>query len=101
VVEKIHALTDWIDHAAGGMETMSSRIANDSGLGTFDWRFYRGQKAVPPARQSGRREMRRIVLILGSLVLCCLAAGCDKCGDPVKFNVPSLPGACYDSSQQK
>ena len=45
--------------------------------------------------------MRRIVLTLGSLVLCCLAAGCDKCGDPVKFNVPGLPNACYDSSHQK
>jgi hypothetical protein len=45
--------------------------------------------------------MRRTVLSLASLVLCCLAAGCDKCGDPVKFNVPSLPGACYDNQQQK
>ena len=45
--------------------------------------------------------MRRIILTLVSLVFCCLAAGCDKCGDPVKFNVPSLPKACYDSQQQK
>jgi hypothetical protein len=28
-------------------------------------------------------------------------AGCDKCGDPVKFNVPGLPNACYDSPHQK
>jgi hypothetical protein len=45
--------------------------------------------------------MRRIVLTLGSLVLCCFAAGRDKCGDPVKFNVPGLPNACYDSPHQK
>jgi len=49
----------------------------------------------------GSEEMRRIVLTLGSLVLCCLAAGCDKCGDPVKFNVPGLPNACYDGPHQK
>jgi hypothetical protein len=30
-----------------------------------------------------------------------IAAGCDKCGDPVKFNVPGLPKACYDSAPQK
>ena len=35
--------------------------------------------------------MRRLILTLGGLILCCLAAGCDKCGDPVKFNVPGLP----------
>jgi hypothetical protein len=29
------------------------------------------------------------------------AAGCDKCGDPVKFNVPGLPKSCYDSPRQK
>jgi hypothetical protein len=45
--------------------------------------------------------MRRLVLSLGSLLLCCLVAGCDKCGDPVKFNVPKLPNACYDSQHQK
>jgi hypothetical protein len=45
--------------------------------------------------------MRHIVLALGSLILFGLVAGCDKCGDPVKFNVPSLPNACYDSPHQK
>jgi hypothetical protein len=46
--------------------------------------------------------MRRVVFTLASLVVGCLfAAGCDKCGDPVKFNVPSLPNACYDSPRQK
>jgi len=45
--------------------------------------------------------MRRIVLNLGTLILCCLAAGCDKCGDPIKFNTPSLPKACYGSQQEK
>jgi hypothetical protein len=45
--------------------------------------------------------MRRLILTLGGLILCCLAAGCDKCGDPVKFNVPGLPDTCYESQPQK
>ncbi|MGH6835708.1 MAG: hypothetical protein ACREC9_09205 [Methylocella sp.] len=46
--------------------------------------------------------MRRVVFTLASLAISCvLVAGCDKCGDPVKFNVPSLPSACYDSPRQK
>jgi hypothetical protein len=45
--------------------------------------------------------MRRIVLTLASVICCLFVAGCDKCGDPVKFNVPSLPKACYDSAPQK
>jgi hypothetical protein len=72
----------------------------DSGLTLFDLRFYRGLQP-PRQRATGRREMRRIVLTLVSLGLCCFAAGCDKCGDPVKFNVPSLPKGCYESAQQK
>ena len=51
--------------------------------------------------QSGRRHMRRIALTLASVICCLVAAGCDKCGDPVKFNVPGLPKACYDSPRQK
>jgi hypothetical protein len=46
--------------------------------------------------------MRRVVFTLTSLAVgCLLAAGCDKCDDPVKFNVPGLPKACYDSPRQK
>lgn len=46
--------------------------------------------------------MRRVIFTLASLAVGCLfAAGCDKCGDPVKFNVPGLPKACYDSPRQK
>jgi hypothetical protein len=45
--------------------------------------------------------MRRLILALGGLLLCCLAAGCAKCGDPVKFNVPGTPNACYESQPQK
>jgi hypothetical protein len=47
------------------------------------------------------KTMRRRVLTLASVICCLFAAGCDKCGDPVKFNVPSLPKACYDSPRQK
>ena len=42
--------------------------------------------------------MRRFVLTLASVICCLFAAGCDKCGNPVKFNVPSLPKACYDNA---
>jgi hypothetical protein len=46
--------------------------------------------------------MRRSWLPFACLVICSLlAAGCDKCGEPIKFNVPSLPSACYDSPKQK
>jgi hypothetical protein len=45
--------------------------------------------------------MRRFVLTLASVICCLFAAGCDKCGDPVKFNVPGLPKACYDTPRQK
>ncbi len=41
-------------------------------------------------------------LALGGLMLACLAlAGCDKCGDPIKFNTPSLPKSCYGVNQNK
>lgn len=36
-------------------------------------------------------------LVLASLAL----AGCDKCGDPVKFNTPSLPKSCYGVNESK
>ncbi len=34
---------------------------------------------------------------LASLAL----GGCDKCGDPVKINAPSLPKSCYGVSQSR
>lgn len=46
--------------------------------------------------------MRRIAFPMASLILMGLAlAGCDKCGEPVKFNLPSLPSACYDAPREK
>ncbi len=46
--------------------------------------------------------MRRILLTLVGLVLVGFAlAGCDRCGDPVKFNAPSAPKSCYDTSHEK
>lgn len=32
--------------------------------------------------------------LAGLLLATLLVAGCDKCGDRVKFNAPSLPNAC-------
>jgi len=41
-------------------------------------------------------------LVLAAVALAALAlAGCDKCGDPVKFNAPSLPKTCYGVNQDK
>jgi hypothetical protein len=55
--------------------------------------FWSGSKRCAP---SARR------LALAGLALASLAlAGCDKCGDPVKFNMPSLPKSCYGISEQK
>ncbi|WP_158808218.1 hypothetical protein [Beijerinckia sp. L45] len=39
--------------------------------------------------------MQRTILRLACLLVVTLgAAGCDKCGTPVKFNAPSVPNAC-------
>ncbi|HET6378065.1 MAG TPA: hypothetical protein VFG05_07130 [Methylocella sp.] len=44
--------------------------------------------------------MRRLALALACLTfLCLLAAGCDKCGEPVKINAPSLSAACHGTPQ--
>jgi len=45
--------------------------------------------------------MRRFVLTLASVFCYLFVAGCDKCGDSVKFDVPGMPKACYDSPRQK
>ena len=43
----------------------------------------------------------RAVFLFAALVTSLLISGCDKCGDPIKLNLPSLPGACYDTPGQK
>ncbi|MEJ0093278.1 MAG: hypothetical protein WDN46_07545 [Methylocella sp.] len=46
--------------------------------------------------------MRRILLTLAGLVMASFSlAGCDKCGDPIKFNAPSQPKSCYDTPHDK
>jgi hypothetical protein len=53
-------------------------------------------------KAAGRGIMRRkLIPFAGLVILCVLTAGCDKCGQPVKINLPSLPGTCYDNPQQK
>jgi len=37
----------------------------------------------------------RIVALGGFAIV---LAGCDKCGDRVKFNAPSLPNACGENA---
>lgn len=39
--------------------------------------------------------MRAFVFIAAALALGLLTAGCDRCGDPVKFNLPGV-SACSD-----
>lgn len=38
--------------------------------------------------------VRLVVLLLAGVCL----AGCDKCGNRVKLNAPSLPAACGDNA---
>ncbi len=42
---------------------------------------------------------RRSVLALVALGL--LLAGCDKCGNPVHLNAPSIPKTCYGDPVDK
>ncbi|SFK19472.1 hypothetical protein [Methylocapsa palsarum] len=47
--------------------------------------------------------MRRsgIFIIAGLLLVSVALAGCDKCGEPVKFNTPGLPNTCYAVPHEK
>lgn len=34
--------------------------------------------------------------LIGVLLLLCIGlTGCDKCGNPIKINMPSAPSSCY------
>ncbi|WP_395697720.1 hypothetical protein [Methylocella sp.] len=47
-------------------------------------------------RRSSKRGLRPSRLALAAAALSCLAlAGCDRCGDPVKFNAPTFPKVCH------
>jgi hypothetical protein len=49
-----------------------------------------------------RRTSLASRLAFAGVLLAALAlGGCDKCGDPVKFNAPSLPKSCYGITQEK
>ena len=38
------------------------------------------------------------IRLIGLLLAATLLAGCDKCGNTVKFNAPSLPKTCGDNT---
>jgi hypothetical protein len=38
---------------------------------------------------------------IGLALFALLLAGCDRCGDPVQFNVPGAPKSCYEHAPQK
>ena len=48
-------------------------------------------------RVSGLSMLRAFVRLAGALSLCLALSGCDKCGDPVKFNFPGFT-ACRDTN---
>jgi len=48
------------------------------------------------ARWVGEQGVRAFLFIAAALALALSASGCDRCGDPVKFNLPGL-SACSDS----
>lgn len=41
--------------------------------------------------------MKRVTMMGGLLAIGLLLAGCDKCGDPVKFFTPAPVKSCSDS----
>jgi hypothetical protein len=53
----------------------------------------RGRACDAKLRRKGNVFMRYFRW-LGVFIGLFLLAGCDKCGHPVKFNVPSIPDAC-------
>ena len=46
-----------------------------------------------------RRLPRTVSLRIAVIAFAALAlAGCDKCGNRIKFNTPTLPSACGDNA---
>jgi hypothetical protein len=43
----------------------------------------------------------KIGTFTGLALITMLLAGCDRCGDPVQFNVPGAPKSCYEQTQPK
>ena len=39
-----------------------------------------------------------LIRLAGLLLAATVLAGCDKCGNGVKFNAPSLPKTCGDNT---
>lgn len=39
-----------------------------------------------------------ITRIIGLLLVATILAGCDKCGNRLKLNAPSIPKACGDNA---
>jgi len=44
----------------------------------------------------GELRVRAFVFIAAAMALSLMTAGCDRCGDPVKINLPGV-SACSDS----
>ncbi|MBV8850163.1 MAG: hypothetical protein JOZ16_11335 [Methylobacteriaceae bacterium] len=44
---------------------------------------------------------RKITAFFGLALCALMLAGCDRCGDPVQFNVPGAPKSCYEQTPQK
>jgi hypothetical protein len=43
----------------------------------------------------------RVSPMLGLLALIVGLAGCDKCGNPIRFNTPKVPGSCYATTSSR
>jgi hypothetical protein len=37
----------------------------------------------------------------GLALIALVLAGCDRCGDPVRINIPGEPKSCYETAPQK
>jgi hypothetical protein len=43
--------------------------------------------------------MRLKCVVLAAIpLLALMLAGCDRCGDPVHFNIPGQPKSCYETT---
>jgi hypothetical protein len=43
----------------------------------------------------------RALLLIGSIATGLTLAGCDKCGNPIQIDSPTLPGSCYGRTEAR
>ena len=59
----------------------------------------RGNMARTRSKPAARMGLK-IQTFTGLSLLVLLLAGCDRCGDPVRLNIPGQPKTCYEAPQK-